>query len=507
MITRRHFLKVGSTVACATQLRAAQRPTAADPVIARAMASLKLAVPLAASDPERPVYHFHPPANWNNDPNGTMFYRGWHHLFYQLNPYGSEWGHMHWGHARSRDLVDWEHLPIALGPSEDKGEEHIFSGGAIIAGDGRPRLFYTSIGKRAPEQWMALPADDDLIVWRKYENNPVLTTAIHGEHTVHDWRDPFLFRADGHTYMVCGGNAGDWHAGGTAEVQLYRAGNDDLTEWKYLGPVFEDRNRETLNIECPNLFPLESKWVLITSPHRACEYFVGSLDLARGKFVPETRGVLDAGPDYASNISVDDQGRTLLWLWGRTNTPPEKGWNSVMVLPRVLSLTPDGYLRQQVPQEFEKLRADPLELPAASLTDQTVALENAQGEKVQGDCLEIEAEWSVAGATSFGFEVRRSPSGEAGAVVTISPRAAMLSVGSQKAVVGRSDRYRMRLFLDKRVLEVYANDGAVVMYSTVERGPENLGIAAFARSGTARLERFRAWRMRPARFDLGPFED
>ena len=106
------------------------------------------AIPLAESDPARPAYHFRPPANWNNDPNGTIFYKGWHHLFYQLNPYGSEWGHMHWGHARSRDLVNWEHLPIALWPSLEKGEEHVFSGGAIIAADGRPRLFYTSIGKR-----------------------------------------------------------------------------------------------------------------------------------------------------------------------------------------------------------------------------------------------------------------------------------------------------------------------------------------------------------------------
>ena len=102
--------------------------------VAEAMKAVAAAVPKAMADANRPVYHFHPPANWNNDPNGTIWYKGWHHLFYQHNPYGAVWGKMHWGHARSRDLVNWEHLPIALWPSKEKGEEHVFSGS-----DRRPR--------------------------------------------------------------------------------------------------------------------------------------------------------------------------------------------------------------------------------------------------------------------------------------------------------------------------------------------------------------------------------
>src|SRR5437868_10071466 len=129
--------------------------------------SMDAAIALAQSDPDRPVYHFHPPANWTNDPNGTIYYRGWHHLFYQLNPFAARLGSQHWGHARSRDLVNWEHLPIAIWPSQDKGERAIFSGGAAIAADGRPRLFYTSIGQPQPEQWMTIPKDEDLLTWEK----------------------------------------------------------------------------------------------------------------------------------------------------------------------------------------------------------------------------------------------------------------------------------------------------------------------------------------------------
>ena len=83
-------------------------------------------------DPTRPIVHFRPPAQWMNDPNGTIYVDGYYHLFYQHNPYGDAWGHMHWGHARSRDLVSWEHLPIALWPSERSGEEHVFSGCAAV---------------------------------------------------------------------------------------------------------------------------------------------------------------------------------------------------------------------------------------------------------------------------------------------------------------------------------------------------------------------------------------
>src|SRR5215212_8769471 len=163
-ISRRGFLE---TYAVAAAVPFYNRSQAGSPIDGP-MVSLRAAVTQAEADPNRPVYHFRPPANWTNDPNGTIFYRGWHHLFYQLNPAAPRGGNQHWGHARSRDLVNWEHLPIALRPSTDKGERAIFSGGATLDAQGRPRLFYTSIGHPTPEQWMASPADpadDALIVW------------------------------------------------------------------------------------------------------------------------------------------------------------------------------------------------------------------------------------------------------------------------------------------------------------------------------------------------------
>jgi len=461
-----------------------------DPVLARAMESLTAAIPRAESDPARPVWHFRPPANWNNDPNGTIFYQGWHHLFYQLNPYGAVWGHMHWGHARSRDLVNWEHLPIALGPSEEKGEEHIFSGGAILADDGRPRIFYTSIGKRDPEQWMAIPADDDLIEWEKHPRNPILTLKIHGDHQVADWRDPFLFREGGKTYMVCGGNAYNRMRGGGGEVQLYEATRGDLSEWKYRGVVFRERNAELVNIECPNLFKVGARWVLLDSPHKPCEYFVGDLDLDRARFTPDAHGVLDPGTSYASNISYDDKGRCILWLWGRTATDPVKGWNSCMAMPRILSIDAAGFLRQQPAPEFASLRGVVETVAATDLGEKTAVI-------ARGDTMEIEAVLRSQSATALGLRVRNLE-------IAWNPRDGVLSAGKAQKLVGREQPLRLRVFLDRRVLEIYANDGAAAIFTTVDAGDPK--VETLARGGGARLESCRVWPLRPARLSLERFK-
>ncbi len=505
---RRAFILGAAGWPAAARLVSAQRSRSA----AAATAALRAAIPRAEADPSRPVYHFRPPANWTNDPNGTIFYKGWHHLFYQLNPAEPRAGNQHWGHARSRDLVNWEHLPIALWPLTDRGETANYSGGAILGADGRPRIFYTSIGHADPEQWMAVPTDDELIGWERPALNPVLAVGAHGATSVAQWRDPFLFREGGDTYMVCGGNTNASRGGG-GSVFLYRASNAELTRWDYLGVVFRCGEREIVNVECPNLFRLGDKWVLLMSPHTPCRYFVGTLDLARPAFVPETRGVLDPGAAYASNISVDDRGRTILWLWGRTHTPVENGWNGVMVLPRILSIDADGFLRQQPAPEFESLRGAPQTKAAFDVPLGTpVPLD-----PIAGDCLELQADLLPGAAGEIGFDVRVGSEGRPGLPIRLT-RGALL-VGSLRAPLSRgADRHRLRVFLDKRVVEVYVNDGEAAVYTTTDAAVDERAIVAVARPSTRRvgapsssaqrvprIENLTAWALKPAGFTLDRF--
>ena len=522
-ISRREFVQ---TLGVASALPAALRAQrgnipAATPSLETSMASLRDAISVAAADSNRPIYHFRPPGNWTNDPNGTIYYRGWHHLFYQLNPSAPRAGNQHWGHARSRDLVNWEHLPIALWPLADRGERAIFSGGAALAADGKPRLIYTSIGHPSPEQWIAVPKDEDLISWDRPTVNPVLTVAAHGTTNVAQWRDPFMFVEDGRTYMVCGGNTNN-SRGGEGAVMLYRAGAPDLTRWDFVGVVFRYGDRQIWNIECPNLFKLGTKWVLLMSPQQPCEYFVGDLDIARCRFTPETHGILDPGSSYASNISVDNTGRTILWLWGRTNNPPEKGWNGVMTLPRILSIGADRFLKQQPPSEFEQLRGAPESVAPFELE----AGKPLMLDRLRGDCLDLRAEVIMNSANEFGIELRRSANGTAGLSVRINRASGSLMVGNVHALLPRgAERYTVRVFLDKAVAEVFINDGDAAVYTIVDAPPADLGMAFIspenggrggrggpapgrggATAGNARIEALTVWPMKSATFSLEHFK-
>jgi len=119
--------------------------------IQKAQEGMEQEVPVARTDLQRPVYHFLPEARWMNDPNGVFFADGWYHVFHQFNPYGNGWGNMHWGHARSRDNVIWERLPVGVWPCTEKGEDHLYSGSAVQDGEGNWQLWYTSVSKVRPK--------------------------------------------------------------------------------------------------------------------------------------------------------------------------------------------------------------------------------------------------------------------------------------------------------------------------------------------------------------------
>src|SRR5262249_32779114 len=139
-----------------------------------------------------------------------------------------------------------------------------------------------------------------------------------------------------------------------------RAENDDLTEWKYLGVLFQHPDKDVKNIECPNFFKLGDRWVLIVSQGQPVQYFVGSLDGATMKFAAQTRGVMDYGNYYAPNCLADASGRRILWGWVN-GFKGGLGWNGCLTLPRVLSLASDGTLRQRPAPEVAKLRTSPAE--------------------------------------------------------------------------------------------------------------------------------------------------
>jgi beta-fructofuranosidase len=334
---------------------AAQTPAERETSLARAAESVSNAVPRAQADSARPAFHFRPPAQWMNDPNGTIFHEDYFHVFYQHNPYGDRWGHMHWGHTRSKDLVHWEHLPIALWPSLGQGEEHVFSGCAWPDAQNRVHLFYTSVGPDRPnQQWSALPRQSDLLEWDKHLANPIITTKQPDGITFKNgMRDPFIFDAAGRTLMVVGADSED-----EAVIPIYEAKDDTLAEWEYRGIMWRAPKSVMKFPECPNFFRVGDRWLLLTSPYRAVEYRVGRFDLDTLQFTPDGEGRIDATDRfYATNIAYDDQQRCVLFGWIR-GFPEDRDWNGCLALPCELTIDTDGHPRQRPVAELARLRGD-----------------------------------------------------------------------------------------------------------------------------------------------------
>jgi len=458
--------------------------------LARATAAVQAATPRAQADPAHPIFHVTAPAQWINDPNGPIFHKGSYHLFYQLDPFSDKGGIKYWGHVRSRDLAKWEHLPIAIAPSGDKGEESIWSGCCTINGRGQPMIFYTSIapGKSAfdhAEQWAAT-SDDDLIHWQKSPANPVLSEALHGDRKIYDWRDPFIFQEGKKTFVVLGGHLAKK---GEAVVNIYEAENAELTKWKYRGVLFQLPDTKAGSAECPNFFKLGDQWVLFVSPYGKVQYFVGDFDAETCRFQARSSGLLDYGPNfYAPNTMLVPDGRRIVWGWVN-GYPNGRGWNGCLTVPRQLSFSRDGQLRQNPAPQLEKLRGK-------SVARKNIRLEN-NGETFvlpNTNTLEILAEIDLKTAKGVELEFK-SGARDARPLMVNFDGSQLIVMGAKAPLQLDSDRkLNIRVFLDRSVMEVFANE-TVCFTKTVL--PLEASYTLNVRSdGPANLKQLRAWPMK-----------
>jgi beta-fructofuranosidase len=427
-----------------------------NPALARATAAVEAAVPRAQADPARPIFHVTAPAQWINDPNGPIYYKGCYHLFYQLHPFSDQSGPKYWGHVRSRDLAKWEHLPIALWPSTELGESEIWSGCCTINGKDEPMAFYTSIAPGQPakthaEQWAAI-GDKDLINWHKSPANPVLSEALHGGTKVYEWRDPFIFQHKHRTFMVLGGNLNETK-GGEAVINIYEAENPELTKWKYRGVLFKLPDPKARTSECPNFFNIGNRWVLFVSPYGKVQYFVGDFDPDTCRFHAQTNGLLDYGPNfYAPNTMLVPSGRRIVWGWV-TGFKSGHGWNGCLTLPRELSLTRDGQLRQDAPPELRKLRGKSVEWKNV-----TLRTDGKPFKLPTTNTMEIELEIESNGAESIAIGIKNPPNDNYAVDMTFEN--SKIKMGGLEVSLPSAEKkgiLNVRLFLDRSVLEVFAN--------------------------------------------------
>ncbi|MGI9198451.1 MAG: glycoside hydrolase family 32 protein [Candidatus Nanopelagicaceae bacterium] len=286
----------------------------------------------------RPVKHFTPARNWINDPNGLIYFDGFFHIYFQHNPFGNQWGHMSWGHAKSKDLVTWQELPVAI---PEQTDYMIFSGSAVFDSENnRLAAFYTAHKEQNQSQHLAFSYDGGN-TWELYEDNPILDLNLA------DFRDPKVFKYQDHWIMVVAKSK-------LLKLSLFKS--KDLSNWQHLSDFEVPGITEIY--ECPDLINLGDCWVLFLSTNpggiaggSGMHYQLGNFD---GKNFISTNSPkpLDYGPDYYAAVTFSNFSKpiSLGWMnnWDYANDETyakNQSWNGSMTSARTLEFE-DGELAQ-----------------------------------------------------------------------------------------------------------------------------------------------------------------
>ena len=470
----------------------------------------------AISLQERPGFHLSPRTGWMNDPNGFSWHDGKYHMFYQYHPYDSHWGPMHWGHAVSTDLLHWEYLPAALAPDEIYDRDGCFSGSAITLPDGRQLLMYTGVVKERQanggynEVQAQCLAVGDGVDYVKYDKNPVLDEKdIPEGGSRFDFRDPKMWREEDGIYRCIIGNR---PADGSGQILLFES--PDGYAWHYKKVLAANHNRFGKMWECPDFFPLDGKWVLLTSPQdmlpSGFEYhngngtlcLIGAYDREAEEFTEETDQSIDYGIDfYAPQTVLTPDGRRVMigWMqnWDTCNHRRihDEAWFGQMSLPRELSIK-NGRLYQTPVRELEEMRRDRVSYQGVTVSG-TVRLEGVRGRRVD---MEVTVRPEEGCDLYRKFAIRLAQNDLYHTSLSFRPGESVLKVdrkfsGSRRAIIHqrrskvshRGGELKLRIILDRFSVEAFVNDGEQVLSAVLYTDQEADGIS-FLADGTVNID-------------------
>jgi len=406
----------------------------------------------------RPQFHFSSRRGWNNDPNGLVFYDGEYHLFYQHNPYGWDWGNMHWGHAVSTDLSHWRELPIALYPH--RFDDWAFSGSAVVdrantagfkTGQEAPLVAaFTSTGRG---ECIAF-SNDRGRTWTEFAGNPVVK---------HEGRDPRLLW-HGPTKQWVMAVYDEWQ--GKRYIAFHTSA--DLKQWQF-------QSRIEGFFECPDLFellvdgnPTNKLWVLTAA---SSEYRLGKFD--GSQFTPQSpklpghRGDAFYAAQTYSDITARD-GRRIQIGWATIATPGMP-FNQMMAFPCELALrsTAEGErLCFQPVKELERLHAGRHSWPPLTLEPGTNVLSG-----IRGDLFDLRAQFTVGDKGDVRFVIRGVP------VVYDALKQELVCKDRRNPLRPVDGKIRLQILVDRTSLEIFGNDGFLYMPMAAGFSPEDHSLA------------------------------
>ncbi|MCC5929082.1 MAG: glycoside hydrolase family 32 protein [Cyclobacteriaceae bacterium] len=468
-----------------------------------------------ALDPFRPGFHLTPPAGCMGDPNGGIFHDGWYHIFYGQQPFAWHPGAWFWAHARSKDLLHWEHMPPNLTPAFDLGLNNVGSGSTMHLKNGITRAWYSASrpNEKGMHFWQADFTRPDLSQWEHKGKNPILSLD-HPGLPAYDgfWRDPFVFSSGGRTFLIA---CADLLEEDFVPVPIFEALNEDLSEWEYKGNLLTVPKHKYRNLEVPELRPLGDTWIFMASvdaPVDRCIYFTGEFDLNTLTFSLQNEGIIDySGHYYAQESILNDQGNLHLmgWMpgWDRDWLPTymneplkneNKSWNGCFALPRKLSLDTAGRLIQQPVTTLRQLRSDPYMLEDIKLPVDGPMASFEVLKELQGNQLEIMVQFDLLHAAFCGINVLSDADGKGGLFINWSGN--MLNVDGVMVPLDDwkpGELLELHMFVDKKFVEVFVNGGRYCITRQLqETHVKGDHIALTSLGGTAIMRSLQAWKMR-----------
>lgn len=458
-----------------------------------------------------PTFHIAARAGWINDPNGLCYFQGRHHVFFQHHPAGTEWGPMHWGHVSSEDLLTWRREAIALAPSFPGDADGVFSGSAVVDDDGVLNLIYTgnAWGPGGPDsegsrQCQMLATSTDGVT---FEKQGVIIESPDKA----DFRDPKVWRESGVWQMVVAARS-DENRG-----QVWRYSSSDLRNWTFERIEYEDPDPNVYMLECPDLFELDGKWVLIYSPMTTarstgyasrnghnCGYVIGDWSLEEG-FTPETDFTpIDWGHEfYAPQTYLAPDGRRIMYGWMGGFTVPlasqaHDGWSGQLTVPRELSIGPDGLLRAVPVSECDELRLTTEDCGPVNLGVSEEKVLVSADEGAEGVEIELEIDLAHTTAEQVGLNIHRTDQGGAtwvayddlsrrvvvdrrtGAELNTGYRSAPVPESAGAGIEGKRGTLKLRVLVDRGSVEVFIGEGeyTISSFSFPVDGPRSLSIVS-----------------------------
>ena len=439
----------------------------------------------------RPLIHLTPMVGWMNDPNGFCYYQGEYHLFYQYYPYNTVWGPMHWGHARTRDLLHWTYVPAAMAPDTVADAGGVFSGSAVAMPDGRLMLMYTGVQPATtghPDLQAQCVAFGDGVNFVKAEQNPVIAAQHLPEgYSAVDFRDPKIWRGeDGKLYCV----AGNRHAQREGAILLFES--EDGLDWRFVTELAASCGQLGRMWECPDFFRLDGEQVLLTSPQEmqaspdgefhagyGTVALLGDYDEQTHTFTRRVAQPIDCGLDfYAPQTTLAPDGRRVMVAW-MENWETVKGsmrkhkWFGRMTLPREISIK-NGKLCQQPVREIETIWQDEVRVEGVQL-DGTQSFAGVAGRMID---MTVTASAQEGGARRFVLRFAQDEHHFTEVSCALTRGELIFDrnhCGSSRDIphlrrvkVAMAERtVKLRLILDKDSVELFVGDGERVLSALI----------------------------------------